>query len=645
MTDSFHEPSVGTRTVWYSVAAVAFALGSITLYSSGVGLIDAKLHRAVGFAMALIIAVAVSQKRRAAKQAKLNTRPTNAPLALLIDALLVIAGLWSVWSFYFVQTQMEVALYDVTDKDAWPALAGLVVFLELCRRLWGWGLFAVGAFGVLYLLFGQDLPGLLAHSGFSLKEVAEALWYNTNKGVFGSITNIVLSTVFIFIIFGVLLEGTGAGDTLLKFAFLATRKTRGGPAHAAILASSFFGTMSGSTVANIVGTGTFTIPMIKKRGFSPTFAAGIEATASSGGQIMPPIMGAAALVMADLTGVGYLNIIIAALIPALFYYFSLFSAVTVEARRQGIEVQVMTMDDRITRDDMINSVLFVGPILVVIGSLIAGLSTSKAGFYAVVVLLVLSFVNPAVRREPLRLWHSFLKGAESGATLLIAIAAIGILVGSLDSTGLGLKLANVIASIRGESLFSALLVAMVGALILGMGMPTLPAYLIIILVMGPAIQELGVSMLTAHMFVFYYGVASSLTPPVAIAAYAAAPIAGANPLMTAFMSFRLGMAKFIIPFVFAFYPTILIIEQFDLLSFIGIVARTCFCIWLFSSALSAYDRRKLSVLEIGLRFATAFAMLALSAWVYLPAIVLGVLLIAFDRFKSGNTPSIPRAAT
>jgi len=257
--------------------------------------------------------------------------------------------------------------------------------------------------------------------------------------------------------------------------------------------------------------------MIKKRGFTPTFAAGIEATASSGGQIMPPIMGAAALVMADLTGVGYINIIVAALVPAMFYYFSLFVAVTVESRRQGIEVQPLSIDDQITSRDLINSILFIGPIMTVIVSLLFGFSTSAAGFYAVVALLVLSVINPDVRRDPMRVWRSFLKGAESGATLLIAIAAIGILVGSLDSTGLGLKLANVIAMIRGESLFSALLVAMGGALILGMGMPTLPAYLIIILVMGPAIQELGISMLTAHMFVFYYGVASSLTPPVAIA--------------------------------------------------------------------------------------------------------------------------------
>ncbi len=611
---------------WASVLACA-ALGIIALYSSGIGLLDPKMHRAGGFALALIVGIAAAQANRLASgpQSVMSNR-----LHLIVDVAMLIAGLWAIWSFYFVQTEMEEALYDVTRADAWPAFAGLVVFLELCRRLWGWGLFGVGSLAVIYLLFGSDLPGIMAHSGFSLTEVSEALWYNTNKGVFGSVTNIVLSTVFIFIIFGVLLEGTGAGDTLLKFAFIVTGRTRGGPAHAAILASSLFGTMSGSTVANIVGTGTFTIPMIKKRGFSPTFAAGIEATASSGGQIMPPIMGAAALVMADLTGAGYLTVIMAALVPALFYYFSLFCAVTVEARRQGIEVKALQVEDRITPLDWINSVLFIGPILTVIFSLLAGLSTSAAGFCAVIVLLLLSVINPQVRADPMRLWYSFVKGSQSGATLLIAIAAIGILVGSLDSTGLGLKLANVIAAIRGESLFSALAVAMIGALVLGMGMPTLPAYLIIILVMGPAIQALGLSMLTAHMFVFYYGVASSLTPPVAIAAYAAAPIAGSNPLMTALMSFRLGMAKFIIPFIFAFYPTILIVEEFNLITFVWIVVRTMFCIWLFSSALSAFDRGRLTIVEIVLRFTAAFALLAMSPLIHLPALGVGLMLIAWD---------------
>lgn len=636
MTDTAVPAPLPVRVLMIVGILAAAALGAITIYISGIGLLDPKMHRAGGFALALVAALAVARRKARAKAPKSRAREM---VALGVDAALLVAGLWSIWAFYSVQTQMETALYDVRNGDVWPAMAGIVVFLELCRRLWGPGVFGVGVFGVVYLMYGQHLPGLLEHAGFNMREVAQAFWYNTNKGVFGSLSNIVLTTVFIFIIFGALLEGTGAGDTLLKFAFLATRRTRGGPAHAAILASSLFGTMSGSTVANIVGTGTFTIPMIIKRGFSRTFAGGIEATASSGGQIMPPIMGAAALVMADLTGVGYLNIIIAALVPALFYYFSLFCAVTVEARRQGIEVQPLKIDDKITRVDLINSILFIGPIATVIIALAQGLSTSTAGFWAVVVLVGLSVINPEVRRNPMRVWRSFISGCESGATLLIALATIGILVASLDSTGLGLKLASLISDIRGESLFSALLVAMIGALILGMGMPTLPAYLIIILVMGPAIQALGVSVLTAHMFVFYYGVASSLTPPVAIAAYAAAPIAGANPLMTSLMSFRLGMAKFIIPFIFAFYPTILIIEVFDPLAFAWIVVRTMFCIWLFSSALSAYDRGKLSWPEVLLRFAAAFAVLMTAASIHLPAIALGAGLIAWDMRRSARAIS------
>jgi len=235
-----HQEKIGLPahlSTWvYTLAC--FALGAIALYSSGIGLIAPNVHRAAGFALSLIVAVMVSRARRAASE-RGDAMPQ---FSLAIDLALVVVGLWSIWSFYFVQNEMETALYDISSSDAWPAIAGLVVFLELCRRLWGWGLFCVGLFGVLYLLFGQDLPGIFAHSGFSLIEVSEALWYNTNKGVFGSITNIVLSTVFIFIIFGVLLEGTGAGDTLLKFAFLLTRRTRGGPAHAAILASSMFGT-------------------------------------------------------------------------------------------------------------------------------------------------------------------------------------------------------------------------------------------------------------------------------------------------------------------------------------------------------------------------------------------------------------------
>ena len=604
----------------------ALALSIIAIYASGFALIDPKFHRALCCALALITIVLLPYRKIEHSIKFLISRIT-------LDFLIIVFGILTVLKFYDVQYILENELYDVTYFDGLYSIVGLGIFIEVCRRSWGYALFFVGVFAVIYLYFGSHFPSFLQHSGFNERLIGENLWYNMNKGVFGTITNIAVNTVFIFILFGVLLEGTGAGHTLLKFAFILTRRTRGGPAQAAILASSMFGTMSGSVVANIVGTGTFTIPMIKKRGFTPTFAGGIEATASSGGQIMPPIMGAAALVMADLTGINYLSIALAALIPALLYYFSLFSSVTMEARKQNIEIKELDIDSRITVRDWINSILFVVPIFLVIFSLLFGSSTSRAGFYAVISILVLSFINPEIRKNPVKLLNSVIKGGTQGAKLLIAIVVISMLVGAIDSTGIGIKLASFMNELRGDSLFLSLTLAMIGALVLGMGMPTLPAYLIIIVVMGPALQNLGVSVLIAHLFVFYYGVASSLTPPVALAAYAAAPIAGSNPIITSLMAFRLGIAKFIIPFAFAYYPCLLIIEDFSWLEFFSIVPRLLISIWFINSALAKFDFTKLSWAEVILRLSVGFGILFMDVRIQIICLILGSVLLVWDFLR------------
>ena len=608
----------------------ALALSIIAIYASGFALIDPKFHRALCCALALITIVLLPYRKIEHSIKFLISRIT-------LDFLIIVFGILTVLKFYDVQYILENELYDVTYFDGLYSIVGLGIFIEVCRRSWGYALFFVGVFSVIYLYFGSHFPSFLQHSGFNERLIGENLWYNMNKGVFGTITNIAVNTVFIFILFGVLLEGTGAGHTLLKFAFILTRRTRGGPAQAAILASSMFGTMSGSVVANIVGTGTFTIPMIKKRGFTPTFAGGIEATASSGGQIMPPIMGAAALVMADLTGINYLSIALAALIPALLYYFSLFSSVAMEARKQNIEIKELDIDSRITVRDWINSILFVVPIFLVIFSLLFGSSTSRAGFYAVISILVLSFINPEIRKNPVKLLNSVIKGGTQGAKLLIAIVVISMLVGAIDSTGIGIKLASFMNELRGDSLFLSLTLAMIGALVLGMGMPTLPAYLIIIVVMGPALQNLGVSVLIAHLFVFYYGVASSLTPPVALAAYAAAPIAGSNPIITSLMAFRLGIAKFIIPFAFAYYPCLLIIENFSWFEFFSIVPRLLISIWFINSALAKFDFTKLSWAEVILRLSVGFGILFMDVRIQIICLILGSVLLVWDflRHKRG----------
>tara|TARA_B100002003_G_scaffold90954_1_gene84929 strand:- start:120 stop:2048 length:1929 start_codon:yes stop_codon:yes gene_type:complete len=604
-------------------SAVALGLAGVVIYSTGFGLFFPIEQRGGIYLASILIVICKFGTDRLKTSGGGFSNIAN----VTVDILLLAAAVFSIYRFMIVQTAMANDLYDIVPADILACFVGLIVIVELTRRVWGWTLFVVSLLSLIYILWGQDLPGVLRHSGFSYEQLAENLWFNLNKGIFGSITNIVINVVLIFVLFGVMLESTGAGQTLLKYAFRLTQKTRGGPAHAAIIASGLFGTMSGSPVANIVGTGTFTIPIIKKRGFSPEFSAGVEATASCGGQIMPPIMGAAALVMADLAGIPYLFLITAALIPALFYYISLFLGVTVEARKQGIEPITDLEAYKITPQDRLNAIMFVAPILSVIIGLVMGFSPAMAGFFALVVLLLCSIVNPEVRKNPARLLRGLISGGVNAAELMISVAAIEIVVGVMDTTGLGLKFAGMVENIGNQQLFLSLFVAMTGALILGMGMPTLPAYLIIVLIMGPAIKLLGLSTLVVHLFVFYYGVASSLTPPVAIAAYVAAPIAGANPIMTALMALRIGAAKFIIPFAFAYYPTLLLVENFDIIAFFSILVRLSLTVYLVSSALSAFDRTKLNFTSILIRLVLAVLCLLTPIEYHGPATVFSVMIL------------------
>ena len=604
-------------------SAVALGLAGVVIYSTGFGLFFPIEQRGGIYLASILIVICKFGTDRLKTSGGGFSNIAN----VTVDILLLAAAVFSIYRFMIVQTAMANDLYDIVPADILACFVGLIVIVELTRRVWGWTLFVVSLLSLIYILWGQDLPGVLRHSGFSYEQLAENLWFNLNKGIFGSITNIVINVVLIFVLFGVMLESTGAGQTLLKYAFRLTQKTRGGPAHAAIIASGLFGTMSGSPVANIVGTGTFTIPIIKKRGFSPEFSAGVEATASCGGQIMPPIMGAAALVMADLAGIPYLFLITAALIPALFYYLSLFLGVTVEARKQGIEPITDLEAYKITPQDRLNAIMFVAPILSVIIGLVMGFSPAMAGFFALVVLLLCSIVNPEVRKNPARLLRGLISGGVNAAELMISVAAIEIVVGVMDTTGLGLKFAGMVENIGNQQLFLSLFVAMTGALILGMGMPTLPAYLIIVLIMGPAIKLLGLSTLVVHLFVFYYGVASSLTPPVAIAAYVAAPIAGANPIMTALMALRIGAAKFIIPFAFAYYPTLLLVENFDIIAFFSILVRLSLTVYLVSSALSAFDRTKLNYTSILIRLVLAVLCLLTPIEYHGPATVFSVMIL------------------
>ncbi|MEM5544292.1 TRAP transporter fused permease subunit [Sulfitobacter sp. AS92] len=518
--------------------------------------------------------------------------------------LLLGVGLYTLWDYNVAVTEIqEVGLFFFEASHAWITVLACIVVLYYCWRIWGAPLAIVGSVTMLYFFYGQNAPGLFGHAGMDfVQDTPAELWYNTGDGVMGNILAILINTVFPFIIMGAVLEGTGGGNSMIKLSFHAMRRFRGGPAHTAILASSLFGTISGSAVSNVVGTGVISIPMIKRRGFSPAFAGGVEATASTGGQIMPPIMGAAALVMSDFIGVDYLVIIIAAIIPAMAYYASLFTTVVFEARSLNMGETPETEMSAILPQDWVNLILVVAPICTVVACLVMGFSAAGSAMLALTLLLLLSFLNPEMRKRPLTVLESFSRGGVTFAKLLMAIGTIGIIIAVLGATGLPLEFAKVISVHAGENLLVALLFAALASLVLGMGMPTLPAYLTIVIILGPSLTAFGLTDLAAHLFVFYFGVASAITPPVAMAAFAAASISGGSAIGTAVAATRIGIVIFAIPFFFAFNPEMLIVAEagvnFSIGAFAYMTLRLALLIYMLSSVAVRFDKSPMKIWEV-----------------------------------------------
>ncbi len=571
-----------------------------------IGVIPAVILHPVALGVGLLVATL--------HVSKFTWNPTDIAVTAF-NFLLLILGLYALWDYNVAVTEVEeVGLFFFEDQHAWITVIGCLIILYYCWRLWGAPLATVGAVGLLYFFYGESLPGIFGHAGMDfVQDTPAELWYNTGDGVMGNILAILINTVFPFIIMGAVLEGTGGGSSMIKLSFHAMRRFRGGPAHAAIMASSLFGTISGSAVSNVVGTGVITIPMIKKRGFTPAFAGGVEATASTGGQIMPPIMGAAALVMADFIGVDYLLIIVAAVVPAMAYYASLFTTVVFEARSLNVGETEEADIDPIEPQDWINLILVVVPISTVVVCLILGFSAAGSAMLALSLLMILSFLNPLIRKQPIIVLQSFARGGMTFGRLLMAIGTIGIIIAVLGSTGLPLEFAKVISSNAGDNLLVALMFAAVAALALGMGMPTLPAYLTIIIILGPSLTQLGLSDLTAHFFVFYFGVASAITPPVAMAAFAAASISGGGAIGTAVQATRIGIVIFAIPFLFAFNPEMLIVAEaggaFTIAGFVFLMLKLAFLIYMLASAASRFDRARMPIWEALARAAAGLLLI------------------------------------
>ena len=610
------------------VLSLIFSL--LICYLAGIALVDENMVRtgAIGFGVVIVLLSEPLAVRHA------DASELRKALFWVIDGVLLFGFLFVIYWFLITSERLWDGVFEFEAIDIVTGYFGLFVTLELTRRTFGMPLALVAVLFLGYALFGQSLPWFFQHAGIDLVEIIRTTWHSFD-GVFGRPTGIVAGVVLIFVVFGAVLEETGAGAILLRVAMTATAGIRGGPAHAAIVASALFGTMSGSVMANVVGTGVFTIPMIKKRGFTPAFAGAVEAAASSGGQVMPPVMAAAAFLMAELTGTPYLTICLAALLPAIFKYLSIFAQVYTEAVRLGIETIPREERETLSRADWIQSLRFVIPIVALMVVLIIGRSPAMAGFVALITAIVVGLaMDGEIRRRPRRLLKPLASGGYQAARIMVAVGTIGIILGVVNETGVAIGFASLLQSVGEGSLFLALVLAMIGSLILGMGLPTLPAYLIIVLIMGPAIVKLGLSVLTVHMFVLYFGVLSSVTPPVALAAYAAAPIAGSRPLETAVQSLRISLVGFLIPFVFAFNPSLLIVESFEFGAFVWVIARLTAALWMIATSFAGYDMRgRIGIVFRIARFAAGIVVLFPEPMLEIGGFAACVVLYGIGRFR------------
>ena len=616
---------VSDSLVWI----LSFCIALVAVYTAAFGIIDEIYQRSITVAVSLIVAILGSSLAKIYQS-------ENRQIKLgqwAVDFFLIFLVFLSIFWFSSVYDELESGLYSFLPDDLVVGCGGLLVVLEMTRRCYGWPLASFAILTILYALLGADLPWIFAHGGYDLEEVMRTVWYSFD-GVFGFIVIIVISLIFIFIVFGAMLEATGAGSTLLKISISLTGALRGGPAHAAIAASGFFGTISGAVTANVVGTGVFTIPMIKARGFRNSFAGGVEAAASSGGQFMPPVMGAVAFVMADFTGIPYVIIIVAALMPALFYYGGLFVAVWVEAGRLGIKAIPKNEREVLTRDDWIKSLMFFIPVLVIIGVLVTGRSPAAAGLWATVAGVIVGFINPVIRKKPQIFIDALSKGGEQCARIMVAVAAIGIIVGIMNLTGLGIRFSNMVLAFAGTNLFFALVLMALASLVLGMGLPTIPAYVIIVIIMGGAIEKLGVPKMLVHLFVVYFGVLSAITPPVAIAAYAAAPIAKANPMNTAMQALKLSSVGFMIPFVLIYNPSLSLVYNFEVVAFISVIIRLALAIWLVTTALGGVDRAPLPSYSRILRIILGISILLTYIEAQIGGIIAAIILLYLDSRRA-----------
>lgn len=444
----------------------------------------------------------------------------------------------------------------VTSTDLLMGVVTIVLVLEACRRELGWVLTALAGLFLVYPFVGPYLPGLLGHRGYDLERVIASLYLGTD-GIYGTALAVSATFIYLFMLLGSVFDQTGAGKFMVDLAFSLTGRVPGGPAQAAVLSSAMMGTISGSGVANVVTTGTFTIPLMIKTGYKNYFAGAVEAVASNGGQIMPPVMGAVAFLMAELIGVPYATIAKAAILPAILYFVAFAMTVYLEARRSGLKG--MPADELPGFGATLRSgAVYLLPLAALIYFMVIGASPMRAASFGLLALLIVSLLKRDGGARPEGLYNSANSAAMGARSIAAACAASGIIIGVMNLTGFALKLSTLIVTLSAGNLAAGLVLTMLVSLVLGMGLPTSAAYLVLAVLGGPALIKMGVPQLPAHLFILYFGCLSTITPPVALSAFAAAGIAKSNPFQTGFTAMRLAMVAFIIPYMFVYDQSLLL---------------------------------------------------------------------------------------
>ena len=538
-----------TRKTLAPVATVmAVILCAFQIYATGgIGVLEAPVLRAGHLSMILFLAF-------------FWIPPMKSRDPVWVVALDIMLALASMAVLGYILYDLEGILNHMRYVDeitpaamAFGTLCMLLV-LEATRRLSGWPLVIVAAAFIAYAMFGEYMPVSMRHDPITYDRFIETMFLLTD-GIYGISLSTACTMIFAFCMFGAFLEVSTMNSVFMDLSCLLTRKSRGGPAKVAIFASALFGSISGSAPANVYATGVFTIPLMKRVGYRPAFAGAVEAVASTGGQIMPPVMGAAAFIMADLTGLGYLAVIKAALLPAVLYYLALWIMIHFEACKYNLGT--IPPEDVPDKKSVIRRLYYLLPIGLLILLLLSGRSVNFAAFGTTLFIVFLGMCAAATRFTPARFLLALQVTARNALMVSTCCACAGIVVGCITATGIGFKFINIITSLADNNLVLMMIVLMLTCIVLGMGVPTTPAYIIVATLGAPVLIKMGVPVIAAHMFVFYYAILSVVTPPVCLAAFSGAAIAEADAMRTGFISMKLAVVAFIVPFCFVLQPSLL----------------------------------------------------------------------------------------